>query len=121
MGFTSYPTIQKLAVLLTELPRQNLRVVSASDPDCGVNSIVNYTIGGRPSQFTVRSDSGEVCISSPLDYETRQSYEFPIIATDRDRGPEDIYAGAPALVDINSDIELFLPGALLPRCAALFH
>jgi hypothetical protein len=35
------------------------------------------------SDFEIRSDTGEVCISGDLDYETRNSYEFPIIATDR--------------------------------------
>jgi hypothetical protein len=60
--------------------------VSATDPDCGVNAIVNYTLGEgmrKLSDFEIRSDTGEVCISGDLDYEARNSYEFPIIATDR--------------------------------------
>lgn len=60
--------------------------VSATDPDCGVNAIVNYTIGDgneKFKEFTIRSDTGEICISSELDYETRNTYEFPVIATDR--------------------------------------
>lgn len=60
--------------------------VSATDPDCGVNAIVNYTLGEgmkKLTDFEIRSDSGEVCISGDLDYEMRSSYEFPIIATDR--------------------------------------
>lgn len=60
--------------------------VSATDPDCGVNAIVNYTLSdgsGKLKEFKVRSDTGEVCISSTLDYETRNVYEFPVIATDR--------------------------------------
>jgi protocadherin-16/23 len=51
-----------------------------------VNAIVNYTLGEgvkKLSDFEIRSDSGEVCISGDLDYEMRNSYEFPIIATDR--------------------------------------
>lgn len=66
-----------------------LRQVSATDPDCGVNAIVNYTLGEgvkKLSDFEIRSDSGEVCISGDLDYEMRSSYEFPIIATDRGKG-----------------------------------
>lgn len=35
------------------------------------------------SDFEIRSDTGEVCIAGDLDYEARNSYEFPIIATDR--------------------------------------
>lgn len=48
--------------------------------------MVNYTFGerfGQLHEFEVRSDTGEVCITAELDYETRTSYEFPIIATDR--------------------------------------
>lgn len=60
--------------------------VSATDPDCGLNAIVSYTLGEgvkKLNDFEIRSDSGEVCISGDLDYELRSSYEFPIIATDR--------------------------------------
>lgn len=59
--------------------------VSATDPDCGVNAMVNYTLGdfGKQQEFTVRSGTGEICIASDLDYETRNVYEFPIVATDR--------------------------------------
>ncbi|KAL0831595.1 hypothetical protein ABMA28_002378 [Loxostege sticticalis] len=59
--------------------------MSAIDPDCGVNAIVNYTLGdavGRP-QFSVKPDTGELCVSSPLDHETNSDFEFPVIATDR--------------------------------------
>lgn len=63
--------------------------VSASDPDCGVNAMVNYTLGVIDSgpmkqmEFEVRPTSGEICISGDLDFEKRNSYEFPVIATDR--------------------------------------
>lgn len=60
--------------------------VSATDSDCGVNAMVNYTIGDRYkklNQFTIKSDTGEICIASELDYESRSSYEFPVVATDR--------------------------------------
>ncbi|KAF5281948.1 hypothetical protein FQA39_LY00472 [Lamprigera yunnana] len=60
--------------------------VSATDPDCGVNAMVNYTLGdgfGKHKEFEVRSASGDICITSNLDYETRNAYEFPVIATDR--------------------------------------
>lgn len=60
--------------------------VSATDPDCGVNAIVNYTLGdgfSKLKEFEVKHDTGEVCITSTLDYETRNVYEFPVIATDR--------------------------------------
>lgn len=60
--------------------------VSATDPDCGVNAIVNYTMGdglGKYREFEVNPSSGEICISAPLDHEKRSIYEFPVLATDR--------------------------------------
>lgn len=59
--------------------------MSAIDPDCGVNAIVNYTLGdsfAKP-QFSVKPDSGDLCVSAPLDYEAHSDFEFPVIATDR--------------------------------------
>ncbi|XP_061729707.1 protein dachsous [Cydia pomonella] len=59
--------------------------MSAIDPDCGVNAIVNYTLGdalARP-QFYVKPGSGELCVAAPLDYEANTDFEFPVIATDR--------------------------------------
>lgn len=48
--------------------------------------MVNYTLGDdikKLAEFEVRSATGEICITSELDYEKRISYEFPVIATDR--------------------------------------
>lgn len=64
--------------------------VSASDPDCGVNAIVNYTLGDgfkKMMEFDVEHTTGDICISGTLDFETRSSYEFPIIATDQGNFP----------------------------------
>ncbi|TMW54235.1 hypothetical protein DOY81_000658 [Sarcophaga bullata] len=61
--------------------------VSANDPDCGVNAMVNYTMGAVGiktfTEFEVRSATGEICVNGDLDYEKKQVYEFPVIATDR--------------------------------------
>lgn len=60
--------------------------MSATDPDCGVNAMVNYTLGdgfGKLQEFEVRSGTGEICITHALDYESRNVFEFPVIATDR--------------------------------------
>ena len=47
-----------------------------------MNARVNYTLsGGR--QFTIQPTTGDICISAPLDHETRAVYEFPVIAMDR--------------------------------------
>ena len=61
--------------------------VSATDPDCGVNAMVNYTLGegfsNKLMEFDIRSGTGEICISGDLDFESRMFFEFPIVATDR--------------------------------------
>ena len=59
--------------------------VSATDPDCGVNAMVNYTLGDGFRQFhefEIRPVSGDICISGQLDHESRSVYEFPVVATD---------------------------------------
>lgn len=67
--------------------------MSAMDPDCGVNAIVNYTLSdsfARP-QFSVKPDSGELCVTAPLDHEAMSDFEFPVIATDRGKALVDKY------------------------------
>ncbi|XP_017474518.1 PREDICTED: protein dachsous-like isoform X2 [Rhagoletis zephyria] len=87
--------------------------VSASDPDCGVNAIVNYTLGNGIKQladFEVRSAAGEICITSELDYEKRSSYEFPVIAIDRG-GLSTIARVKIQLTDVNDNRPVFYPPA----------
>ena len=51
-----------------------------------MNAMVNYTLLDGPSKnnpFYVKSISGDICIASELDYETKNVYEFLVIATDR--------------------------------------
>lgn len=48
--------------------------------------MVNYTLGEafkKLTEFEVKYGSGEICIADELDYERKNFYEFPIIATDR--------------------------------------
>ena len=62
--------------------------MTAYDPDCGANAQVSYSIPVKdgfqyPTGLQVDSDSGEICITEPLDYESRQTYDFPVVATDQ--------------------------------------
>ncbi|KAJ8922560.1 hypothetical protein NQ315_007590 [Exocentrus adspersus] len=85
--------------------------VSATDPDCGVNAMVNYTIGdgySKLKEFKIRSDRGEVCLSSSLDYETRNVYEFPVIATDRG-GLSTTAMVKIQITDVNDNRPVFYP------------
>ncbi|ROT61843.1 hypothetical protein C7M84_020350 [Penaeus vannamei] len=79
------PSGEQLTLPLLSLPPPPQQV-SATDPDCGVNAEVNYTIGDGFKQFKefeIRPVTGEICISGKLDHETRAVYEFPVVATDR--------------------------------------
>lgn len=85
--------------------------VSASDPDCGVNAMVNYTLGEgfkHLTEFDVRSASGEICIAGELDYERRSSYEFPVLATDRG-GLSTTAMIKMQLTDVNDNRPVFYP------------
>lgn len=85
--------------------------VSASDPDCGVNAMVNYTLGDtfkKPADFEVKSGSGEVCIVGDIDYERNSSYEFAIIATDRG-GLSTTAMVKIQVTDINDNRPVFYP------------
>ncbi|CAB0004038.1 unnamed protein product [Nesidiocoris tenuis] len=85
--------------------------VSATDPDCGVNAMVNYTIGDSKesvSQLTINQVTGEICIFSPLDYETKPIYEFPVIATDRG-GLSTRAIVRIQLTDVNDNWPVFYP------------
>ncbi|ODM94994.1 Protein dachsous [Orchesella cincta] len=59
--------------------------VSASDPDCGINAVVVYsfqdTKGGQ-LPFSVNGETGEICVTGVLDFETKHVYEIPVVATD---------------------------------------
>ncbi|CAG9826027.1 unnamed protein product [Diabrotica balteata] len=73
--------------------------------------MVNYTLGEgntKLKEFQVRSDSGEICISSSLDYETRNVYEFPVIATDRG-GLSTTAMVKIQITDINDNNPIFYP------------
>ncbi|CAH3873347.1 unnamed protein product [Pieris brassicae] len=82
--------------------------MSAIDPDCGVNAVVNYTLGeglARP-QFVVKPDSGDLCIAAPLDHEANADFEFPVIATDRG-GLSTTAMVKIQLLDINDNVPAF--------------
>ncbi|KAL1434854.1 hypothetical protein MTO96_001739 [Rhipicephalus appendiculatus] len=87
--------------------------VSASDPDCGVNAMVNFTLGGGASSdfrqhFAVHPSTGELCLIASLDREQRSSYEIPIAATDR--GGLSTMAMVKVYVrDVNDNRPIFYP------------
>lgn len=62
--------------------------VSATDPDCGENGVVSYSIAKDlgftlPDELTMEPNTGQLCVALPLDFEAVASYEFPISASDQ--------------------------------------
>ena len=60
--------------------------VSATDPDCGINSVVSYKIGEAANmgrRFKMNPNSGEICLASQLDYESERSFDLTVVATDK--------------------------------------
>ncbi|KAK2720851.1 hypothetical protein QYM36_004658, partial [Artemia franciscana] len=85
--------------------------VSATDPDCGVNALVNYTVGEgflKNGEFEVRPTTGEICIASEIDHERRSLFEFPVIATDRG-GLSTTAMVKIQISDINDNRPIFYP------------
>ncbi|XP_053612955.1 protein dachsous isoform X2 [Plodia interpunctella] len=80
--------------------------MSAIDPDCGVNAMINYTLGDATRQFGVKPNTGDLCIAEPLDYETNKVYEFPVVATDRG-GLSTTAVVKIQLLDINDNVPTF--------------
>ncbi|XP_029159355.1 protein dachsous [Nylanderia fulva] len=73
--------------------------------------MVNYTLaGGRleNEQLLVRSDTGDICVRSPLDRETAPYLELPVIATDRG-GLSTIAIVRIQVTDVNDNWPIFEP------------
>ncbi len=61
--------------------------MSANDLDCGINARVSYAIDTSArlhqlTEFNLHNESGEICLKTALDYESKKVYEFQIIASD---------------------------------------
>ncbi|XP_015176207.1 PREDICTED: protein dachsous [Polistes dominula] len=85
--------------------------VQATDPDCGVNAMVNYTLAaGRLESelLQARSDTGDICVRAPLDRETAPYLEIPVIATDRG-GLSTIAIVRVQITDVNDNSPIFEP------------
>ncbi len=57
--------------------------VHAVDTDCGVSSRVAYSFQDRQDQFEVNAATGDICLSSSLDYERLAAHHVTIVAVDR--------------------------------------
>ena len=58
-------------------------IITAIDADSGSNAVIRYSIPeSSTAPFTVNATTGEVALTSSLDYETKNSYELVVIAAD---------------------------------------
>ena len=59
--------------------------VSATDLDCGQSESITYSLvsPSAAAELSMRASSGQLCVSSALDYERKQIYEFEVAATDQ--------------------------------------
>ncbi|XP_076362796.1 protein dachsous-like isoform X2 [Tachypleus tridentatus] len=88
-------------------------MVSATDPDCGVNAIINYTLGKEirstvPEDFRIDVDRGDLCINRALDFEMHSFYDIPVLATDRG-GLSTTAMIKVQVVDVNDNRPVFYP------------
>ncbi|XP_068613958.1 protocadherin gamma-A5-like [Brachionichthys hirsutus] len=65
-----------------------LLTVTASDPDEGVNSNIEYSLRGkirglRSQPFDLDSKTGQLTVKEGLDYEEKQVYEMKVLAADQ--------------------------------------
>ena len=59
--------------------------VQATDPDCGVNANVRFSLVDHPSTkriFSIDDATGTICLDAPLDFEQRRRYQLTVIAQD---------------------------------------
>jgi len=62
-------------------------VVTARDPDAGLNGTVLYHIRDDGEQFAVEESTGRVLLMKPLDVNRLESYELVVVASDRGTPP----------------------------------
>lgn len=63
---------------------QKIFVVQASDKDSGPNGTITYSMENNPQYpFTIDSTTGNVFLTSMLDYEKRRYYNLTIVASDQ--------------------------------------
>ena len=61
--------------------------VRASDTDQGSNGDIRYTLGSPAVPFAINSTTGDITVSTALDFETSESHIFTVVATDQGRLP----------------------------------
>lgn len=98
-------SVSEAAVIGTNVVR-----VSATDADSGSNAEITYSIvsSSTPVPFSINSSSGYITLTGSLDYETTQSYDLTVTASDSGRPMRS--ASVPVtilIININEDTPTF--------------
>ena len=85
--------------------------VHAKDADTGDNGVIVYSLSSQTQRndgniFAIDPDSGELFLTSSLDFETKTAFHLTVQATDK--GPGSIAATARVLVQVK-DVNDFMP------------
>ena len=85
--------IHKIIIIVLRLYAMNIHLIFLGndlslDADEGDNGKIIYSLGGADSStFQIDRVSGRITTRDKLDYETKKSYNFNVIATDRGINP----------------------------------
>ncbi|KAK7902003.1 hypothetical protein WMY93_018772 [Mugilogobius chulae] len=112
----NYPQFseKKYIVQVPENVKVNTKIiqVEATDRDEGKNARVQYSInrGNVKGQFYIHSQTGEIDVISPLDYEAHREYNLGIKAQDGGRPPLNNITGMVVIqvVDVNDNAPMFV-------------
>ena len=88
----------------------SLFTFSASDVDSGMNGFVTYSLSSNDAQlpFKINKYSGELYLTSALDFETRTSYDITVSATDHGSPPlQQTFPVRVNVLDFNDNVPKF--------------
>ena len=83
--------------------------VSATDNDNGINASIIYSLQGQQTYFEIVGDTGDIMVSTPLDYEIIPSLTITVIA--RDQGLGQLSSSATVtvnVIDVNDNAPVFI-------------
>lgn len=98
----------------TAYSRKILGTIDAVDADFGANANISYKLvpedGDETVPFTISENSGVLMVNGPLDRESRDKYNFMVLATDNPEGDNSLNATVKVevnVLDINDNAPTF--------------
>ena len=99
------PTASSLPLVISESTPVLTVVwtVKATDEDNATHDTVSFFLEGGEGDFSVDSLTGEISVSSPLDYETRQTYNLQVSAQDTGSPQRTATLPVPLVISIKNE------------------